>query len=59
MSRLDFSPKSGYIYMLTILFSKLFRERIMGQQRNKIEKRNRRKAYLARVRERIKAQIKK
>lgn len=31
----------------------------MGQQRNKVEKRNRRKAYLARVRERIKAQIKK
>ena len=59
MSSLDFSPKSGYIYTLTILFSKLFRERIMGQQRNKIEKRNRRKAYLARVRERIKAQIKK
>ena len=31
----------------------------MGQQHNKVEKRNRRKAYLARVRERIKAQIKK
>ena len=32
---------------------------IMGQQHNKIEKRNRRKAYLTRVRERIKALIKK
>ncbi len=31
----------------------------MGQQHNKIEKRNRRKAYLTRVRERIKALIKK
>ena len=31
----------------------------MGQQHNKVEKRNRHKAYLARVRERIKAQIKK
>ncbi len=32
---------------------------IMGQQHNKIEKRNRRKAYLARKREQIKALIKK
>lgn len=31
----------------------------MGQQHNKIEKRNRRKAYLARKREQIKALIKK
>ena len=31
----------------------------MGQQLNKIQKRNRRKAYLTRVRERIKALIKK
>ena len=44
--------------MFTIfLISK--KEKIMGQQHNKVEKRNRRKAYLARVRERIKAQIKK
>ena len=31
----------------------------MGQQHNKIEKRNRRKAYLARKREQVKALIKK
>jgi len=55
--------KCGYIYTLTKRFydkQALFsRSEIMGQQRNKVEKRNRRKAYLARVRERIKAQIKK
>lgn len=47
------------IFNETHFFLNIFLERIilMGQQLNKIIKRNRRKAYLARVRERIKAQI--
>ena len=35
----------------------LLKGTIMGQQHNKIIKRRRRKAYLARIRERVKAQI--
>ena len=59
--QVEICRKCNYINRKQSRFVSIFNEtRIkMGQQHNKIEKRNRRKAYLARKREQVKALIKK
>ena len=58
-SRRDLQNPGTVLYYRTICYGKtpFIQENIMGQQLNKIIKRRRRKAYLERVKEKVRATI--